>query len=617
MSDDRHSTYAAVSVTDNTKAIPASDYEALRKAVDGSGYTVKIGGTNAVTADINTRVSSDIGRAEGLSMPILLILLVFVFGSLVAALLPLAVGGLAILGSFTALKVISEFTDVSVFAVNIVTIMGLGLAIDYGLFMVSRFREELANGATVERAVARTMATAGRTVAVSAVTVAVSLSGLLLFPQTFLRSMGYGGIAAVVVAALAALTVLPALLAVLGHRVDALSVRTLLRRKPKAVVATEQEFWWRLAHSVMRRPAVYAVVIVAFLLFLAAPFLHVRFGGIDARVLPTSAESRQVSDTLSTDFPGNSTPLNAVLTLRNPVDSAAGQASVQDFVQRAQALPGAEGVRVAGAKGTTAEVDIGYSGQSLGSSAKDLLTHVRALPVGNGVSQVLVGGPTAEEVDLLHSLAERLPWMGLLIALATFTLLFLAFGSLVLPIKAIVMNVLSLGASFGAITWIFQEGHLSGFLGFTSTGTVEATQPILVFAIVFGLSMDYEVFLLSRMREQYDLTGDNTEAVAQGMQRSGRIITSAALLLIIVVGAFSTSSISFIKLIGVAMLIGIVVDATLVRSILVPATMKLLGNANWWAPKALRGLYSKYGISEDEDEGGGERERQLVASQIP
>jgi RND superfamily putative drug exporter len=323
---------------------------------------------------------------------------------------------------------------------------------------------------------------------------------------------------------------------------------------------------------------------------------------------PKSTESRQVSDVLLRDFPGNgSNAIQSAVSLDVPVNSPAGQAALTEYSQAAGSVPGATGASVVAAKGTTAQVDVTYRGEALDSTAKDVLKDVRALPHPDHVQQVLVGGSTAQVVDRLHSLGSRLPWMALVIVLATFALLFLAFGSLVLPLKALLMNVLSLGASFGVVTWIFQSGHLSGLLGFTPTGTVEATQPVLVLAIIFGLSMDYEVFLLSRVREQYDVTGDNRVAVATGIQRTGRIITAAALLLMVVIGAFSASPITFIKLIGVAMLVALLVDATIVRMILVPATMRLLGNANWWAPRPLRRFYARYGFRESDSVGDAER----------
>jgi RND superfamily putative drug exporter len=396
-------------------------------------------------------------------------------------------------------------------------------------------------------------------------------------------------------------------MAILGHRVDAWSVRPLLRRiglgRAPEAVAQDRGFWYRWANTVMRRPVLFILATVAILLVLAVPFLHVAFGGVDARVLPASSQSRQVSSALVRDFPGGaSQPIRAVLSLDEPVTSPAGEAAVRSYVTDAQAIPGVSEAAVSQARGDTVAVDIAYPGQALDSGAKAIVHQLRGLPHPAGVSDVHVGGYTAEVVDRLSDLGSRLPWMALIVALATFVLLFLAFGSVVVPIKAIAMNILSLAATFGVVTWIFQEGHLSGLLGFTPTGTIDATQPILVFAVVFGLSMDYEVFLLSRIREQYDRTGDNRLAVATGLQRTGRIITSAALLLMIVIGAFSTSSVTFIKLIGVAMLVGILIDATIVRSVLVPATMRVLGNANWWAPAPLRRFYRRYGLRESDVE---------------
>jgi uncharacterized membrane protein YdfJ with MMPL/SSD domain len=606
VSADRRSTYAVVRLAGDEDQ-RTEGLKRIEGSLDAPGLTSRVGGVTTINRDINERVSEDIARAESLSMPILLVLLVVVFGSLVAASLPVAVGVLAILGAFTALRGFTYLTDVSIFSVNIVTILGLGLAIDYGLFMVSRFREELRRTASVEDAVARTTATAGRTVAISGVTVAISLAGLLIFPQVFLRSMGLGGIAAVLIAMVSALTVLPALLGLLGHRVDALSVRPLVRRvfrRPAPVMrpAETRGAWYRIAHSVMRRPVVYAVGIVALLLALGLPFLRASFGGIDARVLPAGTESRVVSETIDRDFtPNAASPIEAVVTLPAPVGDPARNALLGGYLDGVRQVPGVTGVRLTGIAVDTARVSVSYSPAPISTEARDLVGRIRDVPAPSGGS-VLVGGQTAELVDLLSSIGARLPWMALLVISTTFVLLFLAFGSVVLPVKAVLMNALSLTASFGALVWIFQDGNLSGLLAFTSTGSIEATQPILVLAIVFGLSMDYEVFLMSRIREEYDRTGDNTAAVAAGLQRTGRIITSAALLLIVVIGAFSASGISFIKLIGVAMIIAILVDATVVRALLVPATMRLLGRANWYAPAPLRGLYARYGFRESDGE---------------
>ncbi|GAB3842285.1 MMPL family transporter [Dactylosporangium cerinum] len=586
VSHDRRATYAVLTLAGADETERGQALQEIEDDLAAPGLQSQVGGVTAVSRDIRERVASDIALAETISIPVLLALLVLVFGSVAAASLPLAIGGLAIIGAFTALRVMSYLTDVSVFSINVVTILGLGLAIDYGLFMVGRFREELARGSDVQDAVARTMATAGRTVAISGVTVAVSLAGLLIFPMPFLRSMGLGGLSAVLVAMIAALTVLPALLGVLGHRVDALSVR---RRRP--ATATEHGFWYRLAHSIMRRPVLYAVGVLAVLLLAGAPFLRVEFGGIDPRVLPAGTESRVVTETVDRDFVQNSQlPIEAIVTAPDP-------ATIERYVGAVRAVDGVTGADITGRSGDVFRVTVTYRSDPISAETRDLVGHIRDVPAPPG-GEVLVGGLTARLADQLDAVADRLPWMALIIVGATFVLLFLAFGSLVLPVKAILMNVLSLGASFGALVLIFQDGHLSGLLHFTSTGTLEATQPILVLAVVFGLSMDYEVFLMSRIREEYERTGDNTHAVAVGLQRSGRIITSAALLILVVIGLFSISGITFIKLIGVALLIAVLVDATIVRALLVPATMRLLGAVNWWAPAPLKRFSDRHGFRE-------------------
>jgi uncharacterized membrane protein YdfJ with MMPL/SSD domain len=599
VSTDRHSTYAVLQLTGADDAARHQTYDTIKNdltpaSLAANGVTARAGGNVAMEVAINNEVTADIAKAEGFSMPVLLILLLVIFGSLAAASLPVAIGGVAILGSFTVLRLLTMATTVSVYSVNITTILGLGLGIDYGLFMVTRFREELHRQPTVEQAVARTVATAGRTVAVSGVTVAVALTSLMLFPEDFLRSMGYGGVATVAVDVLAALIVLPALLAVLGHRVNALRIRRSVERPPQA---ESSGGWYRLARSVMRRPLVYVTVITIALLALGAPFLRISWGGTDARTLPAASTVRQVSETLDSQFPVNSTdPIEALIT--GPGASAGGSAALASYLHRIDAIPGVTGTQVTGSKGDTIRVDVGYTPAPVSSAARHIVTQIRALAPPAGAA-VLVGGTTAGLVDELASLGSVLPWMALLICVSTFVLLFLAFGSVVLPVKAIVMNALSLGATFGVVVWIFQWGHLSGLLGFTPTGSLDPTMPILMAAIIFGLSMDYEVFLLSRIRERYDQTGDNTVAVAAGLQRTGGVITSLALLLIIVVAAFSASGITFIKLLGVGMIVALLVDASVVRILLVPATMRLLGRANWWAPRPLRRLYARYGFKED------------------
>jgi trehalose monomycolate/heme transporter len=606
VSTDRHATYAVLQLTGADDAARQQSYDAIKAelappALAASGVTARVGGNVPMEVAINKEVTADIAKAEGFSMPVLLILLLVIFGSLAAASLPVAIGGVAILGSFTVLRLLTLVTTVSIYSVNITTILGLGLGIDYGLFVVTRFREELHRQPTVEQAVARTVATAGRTVAVSGITVAAALTSLMLFPEDFLRSMGYGGVATVAVDVLAALTVLPALLAVLGHRVNALRIRRSVQRPVKDEASGA---WYRLAHSVMRRPVIYVTVIVIGLLALGAPFLRISWGGTDARTLPAASTIRQVSQTLDGDFPVNSTaPIEALITLPASGSTSAGagsadSAGIAAYLHRIEAIPGVTSAQITAARAGAFRVDVGYQPVTVSAAARHIVTEIRDTPAPPGAT-VLVGGTTAGLVDELASLGATLPWMALLVCGSTFVLLFLAFGSVVLPLKAIVMNVLSLGATFGVVVWIFQWGHLSGLLRFTPTGSIDPTMPILMLAIIFGLSMDYEVFLLSRIRERYDQTGDNTASVAAGLQRTGGVITSLALLLIIVIGAFSASGITFIKLMGVGMIVALIVDASVVRILLVPATMRLLGRANWWAPPPLRRLYARYGIKEE------------------
>ena len=599
ISSNGHLTYAVLELAGGSDAARITSFDAIQGRLAVPGFTVQAGGQIPTEAAINHEVDSDISGAEAFSLPVMLILLLLIFGSLAAASLPIVIGVTGIIGSFAALRLLTLATPVSIYSINITTILGLGLAIDYGLFVVSRFREELERQPTVEDALARTVATAGRTVAVSGVTVAMALASLLLFPEVFLRSMGYGGVLTVLVDMLAALTLLPALLAVLGPRVNALRVRRSVQRQQ----AQDSGGWYRLARSVMRRPVAYAAVIVVALLALGTPFLHVSWGGTDARDLPAGAEVRQVAQELTADFPGNaSAPIESLVRFSGPVAaSPARQGALAAYVRSVRHVPGVTGAQLTGMRGDVARVDLNYRPDPLSAQARQIVEQVRAVPAPAG-ARAYVGGQTAQLVDELSSLSATVPWMAVVMAAATFVLLFLAFGSVVLPIKAIAMNLLSLAATFGVVVWIFQEGHLSGLLQFTPTGTIEPTMPILMLAIIFGLSMDYEVFLLSRIRERYDVTGDNAEAIASGLQRTGGIITSAALLLLIVIGSFSASGITFIKLLGVGMIVALIVDASIVRVMLVPATMRLLGGANWWAPGPLRRLYARYGIREAADQ---------------
>ncbi|GAA1307538.1 MMPL family transporter [Saccharothrix xinjiangensis] len=588
VSADRRSTYVVLQLEGADEKARRVHLPVVREKAVAEGLTTRVGGQVVTQKLISDQVKKDIGIAEGIATPVLLVFMVVIFGSVVAASLSLAIGAVAIFGSFAVLHLLTLVTDVSIYSINITTLLGLGLAIDYGLFMLVRFREELARGGTTEDAVARTVATAGRTVAVSGVTVAVSLMTLLIFPQTFLRSMGFGGVATVLVDLVAALTVLPALLGVLGPRVNAGAPKWLVRRRDR-----ERTGWARLARAVMRRPALFLLAPVALVVALGLPFLHASWGGIDARMLPAGTETREVSEALSTRFPDNATNPVTVVLRDVQEEAAAG------FATRIDRLPNVADAVVTGAQGSTARITVTYPVDRMSAEARAIVTDIRGLSPPPGAT-VLVGGATAELVDQLDDLRDRLPWMALIIVLVTFVLLFLAFGSVLLPVKAIVVNLLSLSATFGALVWIFQDGHLSGLLGFTPTGMIEPSMPILVFAIIFGLSMDYEVFLLSRVREHYEVTGDNEEAVARGLSSTGGLITNAALLFVIVVAAFSLSGITFIKLIGVGMFIAVVVDATIVRALVVPAAMKLAGRANWWAPKPLRALHARFGIREGE-----------------
>ncbi len=587
VSTDRRSTFAAVQIAGADENTRLTNYQAIKGLLASPDLEVTAGGPLAMFDDVNVQSKADLTRAEALALPVLFVLLVFMFRSLLAALLPVLIGLLAIVGSLAALRLLSLATEVSIFSVNVVTLLGLGLAIDYSLFMVGRFREELGQGYPVPEALRRTMVTAGRTIAVSAVTVALALASLLVFPQVFLRSIAFGGIAAVLLAATFALTAMAALLAVLGQRLRA--------RGAKA--GTGGGTWARIARAVMRRPILVGVGVVAVLVVMGLPFLRISYGWLDTRVLPESAESRQVQESIVDSFPASVTqPVEAIVTLPRPVSDPASTQELAAYRDRIAALSGVDDVLITGAAGNTARITVRSDVEPISEEGRRQVDAIRAVSPPPG-GEVLVGGDAAGFADLMDMLRQRLPWMMLLIGLTTFVLLFFAFGSLILPIKAIVMNVLSLSAAFGAIVWIFQDGRLTGILDYTSTGNIDVVQPILILAIAFGLSMDYEVFLLSRIREQYDLSGDNTEAVAAGLERTGRIITGAALLLVVVIVSFATSGVLVVKIIGIGLAIAILVDATIVRALLVPASMRLFGRINWWAPGPLRRLYARWGVS--------------------
>lgn len=589
VSKDGHATAVYVSLVGTSQDDFGDAFERMEPVVAESSLATDFAGPYAVYVDVNKETKADLLRAELVSMPIVLLLSLIIFRSVVAALMPVLVGLAAVVGARATVAGLNELVHVSIFAPNIITLLGLGLAIDYALFVVSRFREEIARTPEdTSAALVRTMATAGRTVAFSALTVAAAMSSLLVFPQTFLKSIGYGGIAAVLIAMVAALTVLPAALALLGTRIDALRI-PFLQRAPR----TEDDHggWARLARAVMRRPVLVAVGVVAVLLVVASPFLGVRWGSVDYRVLPADTPSHQASERLNAEFGAERSTANVLV-------EGADRAGLDAYVAALSEVPGVVDVRPVATEGDTTLLRAAWRGNSQSEASQQVVRDLRTVDAPAG-AEALVGGLTASTVDLATSVGDHLPLMGLIVVGVMLVLLFLAFGSLVLPLKAVLMNAFSITASFGVVTWIFSDGHLAGLLGFTPQGFLDMTNPIVMLAVLFGLSMDYEVFLLSRVREQWDATGSNDLAVQAGVQKTGRIITSAALLLAVVIGAFSLSGVVFMKMMGIGMLVAILVDATVVRALLVPATMKLLGRWNWWAPAPLARWWERHGFHEE------------------
>jgi RND superfamily putative drug exporter len=581
---------------------------AARYRVTTGPVTAELGGAGEVFRQIEDQSQRDLRRAELLTLPITLAVLVLVFGSAVAAGLPLAVGALAVLGTFLVLRVVAALADVSIFALNLTTGMGLGLAVDYSLFIISRYREELRRGFEPDRAVLRSLQTAGRTVAFSALTVAVSLAALLVFPLPFLRSFAYAGVGVVGAAAVGALVVLPALLAVLGRRIDCLP---LFRHR---VGAVEDGFWYRRARAVMRRPVAVVVIVTGVLVVLGIPFLRLDAGLSDDRVLAPGASVRRVGDAIRAGFSSKEAAALAVVSAAE-FDGSVRSADVDRYATALSSLPGVarvdaatgfylSGFNVLGpnelsrrftAAGRGTWLSVVPSVEPLSPAGEALVKAVRAAPAP---FPVLVGGESARLVDGKAVLARRLPLALALIAVSTFVLLFLMVGSLLVPVKALALNVLSLAATFGALVFVFQDGHFAGLLHFTPTGTISVFVPVLLFCIAFGVSMDYEVFLLSRIKEEVDLGAANDDAVAVGLERTGRIVTAAALLLALVFVAFATAQVTVVKVFGVGLALAVLVDAFLIRATLVPAFMRLAGRANWYAPRVLRRLHLRYGVWE-------------------
>jgi RND superfamily putative drug exporter len=601
-----------------------------RTATAEAPIDVHVGGFGPLFAQVNETIETDLLRAEAIAIPITLVLLVIVFGSVVAALLPLAIGMLSVVGTFVVLLVVNQFTEVSVFALNLTTAMGLGLAIDYSLFIVSRYREELAAGQPVDAAVRRTVRTAGRTVLFSAGTVAASLCALLVFDISFLRSFAYAGLAVSALAGIYAVLVLPAMLAALGTKVDAW---TVWKRSTRP---TTDGFWHKMATTVMRRPVGIASGVIAVLFILGLPALNMELGFPDDRVLAPGHEARYVQDVIREDF--TSEEAGAVSVVATGVDAPGDRAAavgalaadlaVLDGVTRVDSevgiycgttgsLGGVEcepGQLVVPAEASPtlterlSRPDATYlsvvpdiepnslEGEALARAVRDV-----EVPAALGADEVLVGGQSAGLVDSKSSLFGDLPLALGIIAAITFVLLFGMFGSVLVPIKALVLNLLSLSATFGAMVWVFQEGNGAGVLDFTPTGAIAATIPVLMFCVAFGLSMDYEVFLLSRIKEEHDAGKDNVESVANGLQRTGRIVTAAAVLMSVVFVSFATSSVSFMKLFGLGLTLAVLLDAFVIRGTLVPAFMRLAGDANWWAPGPMKRFYERYGFSEHVD----------------
>ncbi|MER5791881.1 MMPL family transporter [Streptomyces sp. NPDC001980] len=594
--EDGHEALIAARITGDEKAA-ADTLDRIAPHYRGTHgpVTVKVGGMVAVRSDMQTIIKEDLARAELIALPITLVLLVMVFGSAIAALLPLGIGIVAILGTNAVLRGITSFTDVSVFAMNLTTALGLGLAIDYALFVVRRFREELATGADPLTAVGTTLRTAGRTVLFSALTVAVSLAAMLVFPQYFLRSFAYAGIAVVLLAAAAALILLPAALILLGHRVNSLDLRRAFRRgRESRPAGAEGTAWARTATLVMRRAPLFAVATTAFLIVLGLPFLGVKFGTADDRQLPAGAESHVVQQHIRDGFPGNPGGDLEVLA-----EGGATRAQYTAYKERVAALPEVAGVAGPLVKGDAAYFTVQPKGESVDDGAQRLVGELRALDTPFDTK---VTGTAAVLVDSKHAIGVRLPWAAAIIAIVTLLLVFLLTGSVLIPVQAVLLNALSLTAMFGAVVWVFQDGHLSNLLGFTSPGSIETTLPVLMFCVAFGLSMDYGVFLLSRIKEEYDRTGDHERAVRLGLQRTGGLITAAAIILAVVMVAIGTSRVTNTKMLGLGIALAVLMDAMVVRSLLVPAIMRLTGKATWWAPAPLRRFHDRFGLSEGEQD---------------
>ena len=544
--------------------------------------TIYASGGGVITNSINGKIGKDLKLAESIAIPLTFVLLAFVFGALVASAMPLVIGISAILGSFLLIYLFSLFTNVSVFALNLITGLGMGLGIDYALLMVNRFREELHHGNSVEDSVIETVATAGKTVFYSGLTVFVTLASLLLFPLNFLKSFGLAGVSVVAIAVLGALIPLPALLAIIGEKVDKGVVRK------SGITPKEDGRWAHTARNVMKRPLIVSLGSLALLTILAAPVTNIAFAQIDSRVLPASHPSAIAGKVIADRFTSyEASPIEVVYP-----NGVGKEAELQTYLNQVSRVSGIARIGNLEVYGNDIRVQVIPSISSRTTAAEELIHSIRAIGKPAGV---LIGGTAADFTDSQDGIARTLPWALGWVALSVLILIFVFTGSIILPIKAVLLNTLSLLATLGAITWIFIDGHMKWLVGdFTVTGTVDTGSCILVAVVVFGLSMDYEIFLLSRIREEHLAGKSNIEAVATGLQRSARIITAAALLLAVVFGAFVTSGVTSIKMLGFGVALAVLLDATIVRALLVPALMRLFGERNWWAPKSIRRFTLKH-----------------------
>ena len=538
--------------------------------------TVYASGTGVFAHAINTKISEDLKLSESISIPLTFILLIFVFGGLVASAMPLLVGVSAILGSFLVIYLLTLVTGVSIFALNLITGLGLGLGIDYALLIVNRFREELHAGRSVDESIKRTVNTAGKTVFYSGLTIVITLAALVLFPQMFLKSFGYAGVTVVVMAVLGALVALPALLAILGTRIDKLVVRK------SSITPKEDGRWADTARFVMRRPVAVVMLSLIILTVLAAPIKNMVFSQVDSRVLPASNSAALASKIISDRFPGQEgNPIEIIVP-----NGATMGTQINQYTTEIAQVPGIVRIGDSQVSGNDVRVTAIHSMGPRTPAAEVLIKEIRKIRAPEGT---LIGGVAADYADTQIGIAKTMPWALLWIAIGVLILLFVFTGSIILPIKAIILNILSLSATLGVITWIFVDGHLKWLVGdFTVTGSVDTGSIILVAVVAFGLSMDYEVFLLSRIKEEHDAGRSNIESVATGLQRSARIITAAAGLLAIVFASFMLSGVTSIKMLGFGVAFAILLDASLVRALLVPALMRLFGERNWWAPKSMK-----------------------------